>query len=555
MRALLTTEDEWPLRTTALIQMKVIAALFALWPSLAAASTPVPTYGTYFGGTGDTNVGVAVAVDPSAGNVIIAGYTTSLTLPGTANAFQPTRATGYPDNKDVFVAKFDPTGHTLLWATFLGGDDLDEPTALAVDSAGSIYVVGATRSSTFPVTPGAYLGSNAAGANGFAAKISADGHSLLFSTYLPGTPNAVAVTGGGAYIGGSFSPGVVTAGALGFDDADPGALVGDGVYLLHLNSTGTGLVFGAYLGGGGFNPGAVTSVALSPQGDIYVAGFTADSNIPTTANALQAQYSNPGGGVPCCSNGFIVEVDPTGSQLLYGTYVGPQYYGTAISCLAVAPDGSLYFSGTTNTTTQATPGAYLSTPNAPFGGFVAKLTLGRSGLDSFSYIPSDPGSPEELQLPQLPVLVTVGNQPETVYVAFPPDGGDSSSFGVVELGVPTLSLLSSFRSDSVALGLSGSALAAPHSLWLVGPYVQPAPESSNGAAALIQLTDVTSSQGSAQCQVTGDGTVNALDVQAIVNEALGVAPPINDLNQDGVVNVVDVQIVVNAALGLGCAAM
>src|ERR1700729_170533 len=53
-----------------------------LWflPVLATGSTPVPTYGTYFGGTGDTNVAVAVAVDPS-GNIVVAGYTTSQTLP------------------------------------------------------------------------------------------------------------------------------------------------------------------------------------------------------------------------------------------------------------------------------------------------------------------------------------------------------------------------------------------------------------------------------------------------------------------------------------------
>jgi uncharacterized repeat protein (TIGR01451 family) len=54
------------------------------------------------------------------------------------------------------------------------------------------------------------------------------------------------------------------------------------------------------------------------------------------------------------------------------------------------------------------------------------------------------------------------------------------------------------------------------------------------------------------CAVTGDGSASVADVQKAINEALGVARAVDDLNQDGVVNAVDLQIVINAALGLGC---
>jgi hypothetical protein len=57
-----------------------------------------------------------------------------------------------------------------------------------------------------------------------------------------------------------------------------------------------------------------------------------------------------------------------------------------------------------------------------------------------------------------------------------------------------------------------------------------------------------------KCDINRDGSITVTDVQAIINEALGVTPATNDLNGDGVVNVSDVQIVINAALGLGCAA-
>ena len=65
-----------------------------------------------------------VAVAPT-GEVIIVGTTTSSTLPGTSQAFQPTKGPGLPNNLDVFVSKFDSSGRRLLWSTFLGGDGND----------------------------------------------------------------------------------------------------------------------------------------------------------------------------------------------------------------------------------------------------------------------------------------------------------------------------------------------------------------------------------------------------------------------------------------------
>jgi YD repeat-containing protein len=59
---------------------------------------------------------------------------------------------------------------------------------------------------------------------------------------------------------------------------------------------------------------------------------------------------------------------------------------------------------------------------------------------------------------------------------------------------------------------------------------------------------------SSGCDVNPAGTTNVASVQTVINEALGVSPPVNDLNGDGVVNVVDIETVVNAALGLGCSA-
>ncbi len=401
--------------------MRIAVPLCLIMAATLSSGTPVPTYGTYFGGTGDINSAVAVAVDTS-GNVIVAGFTTSQTLPGTKNAFQPSKATGFPDNRDVFIAKFSPSGTTLLWSTFLGGGGDDIPTAVAVDQAGSIYVIGTSTSSNLNVTAGAYL-SSSSGGNGFAAKISADGQSLVYLTYLPGAGNAFVINGSGeAYIAGAFSLNVVTPGAIG--NPVPPTQGSGGVSLLRLNSTGTGIGFDAYIGGGGFNGSKTASVAIDQQGNVYVAGSTTENaqNVPVTANALQGQLSNGS------QTGFVVEVDPTGSQLLYGTYFGPQYSTTQVTNLTLASDGSIYFSGLINTDMLlATPGAYLASP-AP--GFVAKLTPGKTTLDAFSFLDNNGTM----------FSAGIGNQPQRLYIGFSLGSGPGK---IIELNVPMLSLASS----------------------------------------------------------------------------------------------------------------
>ena len=56
----------------------------------------------------------------------------------------------------------------------------------------------------------------------------------------------------------------------------------------------------------------------------------------------------------------------------------------------------------------------------------------------------------------------------------------------------------------------------------------------------------------ATCTMTGDSAASVADVQFIVNEALGIVPANNDLNNDGLVNITDIQMVLNAAMNLGC---
>ncbi|MGI8549818.1 MAG: SBBP repeat-containing protein, partial [Dehalococcoidia bacterium] len=110
---------------------------------------PGLVYSTYLGGGGN-NKGQDIAVD-GAGDAYVTGWTYSATFPTTPGAFQRSFG-GYGD---AFVAKLNPGGSALLYATYLGGSDEDVGNGIVVDGAGNAYVTGWTTSTGFPTTPGA----------------------------------------------------------------------------------------------------------------------------------------------------------------------------------------------------------------------------------------------------------------------------------------------------------------------------------------------------------------------------------------------------------------
>ncbi|UCJ07684.1 PKD domain-containing protein [Chitinophaga pendula] len=123
-----------------------------------------------------------------AGNIYVASCTRSANFPVTANAYQKT----FGGSQDAVVMKIDPTCSSLLWATFLGGNLEDAAYVLAVNGTNSVYVAGGTGSSNFPTTAGSiYNGFRGGICDGFITHLSADGSSILQSTFL-GSDNPAA---------------------------------------------------------------------------------------------------------------------------------------------------------------------------------------------------------------------------------------------------------------------------------------------------------------------------------------------------------------------------
>jgi Beta-propeller repeat len=145
-------------------------------------------YSTFIGGS-NLDFGRAIAID-AAGNAYVAGLTKSANFPVTGNAFQRSLAhLNCPrcdvDNSDAFVTKLNPTGSALVYSTYLGGaTSIDDALGIAVEGAGSAYVVGETSSTDFPTTAGAFRRSNSGGDDAYVTKLNPSGSALVYSTLL-----------------------------------------------------------------------------------------------------------------------------------------------------------------------------------------------------------------------------------------------------------------------------------------------------------------------------------------------------------------------------------
>jgi hypothetical protein len=334
-------------------------------------------YSTYLSGSAFLAQGERVAPGPD-GSVYVAGYA-GPDFPTTPGTFQPVSGGGY----DAFVAKLAPRGGgqaDLVWSTFLGGGGADEIHGLAVDGAGDVYAAGPTTSTDFPTTPGAFQSTYGGGAfDGFAAKISADGSSLLYGTYLGGSGDdraeAVAVdAAGSAYVTGrtKSSDFPTTPGAF-----DPHYHAAQDVFVVKLTPAADGLAYGTYLGGNQDELGA--GIAVDAAGAAYVTGYTYSSSFPTTQGAFDPTYN--GGG-----DAFVVKLLPDGSGLAYSTFLGGSATEGA-GGIAVDGAGDAYVTGGTNSPDfPVTPGAFQTKLAGDFDGYVAKLSPAGDGLVYSTYL-------------------------------------------------------------------------------------------------------------------------------------------------------------------------
>jgi Cep192 domain 4/Beta-propeller repeat len=373
-------------------------------PAKPLVVDPVLSYSTYLGGT-DYNYATGIAVDAS-GYTYITGYTSSVDFP-VAGGVQGIFAGGNCNTEvntvpcfDAFVAKLNPQGTGLIYSTYLGGTGDDEGVRIAVDSSGQAYVAGFTDSLDFP-TAGPLQGSNGGGACGttayptpcydaFVAKLTASGSNLVYSSYLGGTgddfaSSIAADSNGNAYVGGltSASNFPVTYGAL---QTGYGGGPFDG-FVAKINPTGSSLVYSTYLGGS--QEDHVNGIALDSSGDAFLTGQTNSANFPVKGG-FQPEYAAASCGSALsntpCFEGFVSELNPTGTGLVYSSYLG----GTAASYssdIALDSSGAAYVTGwTTSRDFPVTQGAYDTAWGGTNEAFVAKIAPAGGAISYATYL-------------------------------------------------------------------------------------------------------------------------------------------------------------------------
>lgn len=336
---------------------------------------PVLIFAAQSGSTAD-NFGMCATWDPD-GNFYSGGTAFDIGYPATigaySNTFNGPPAVGLTD---IVITKYNSTGTALLFATYIGGSDAEIVTSLIVDHSNNLCFLGATGSSNFPITIGAYDNSFNGGA--------------LLSFVYNGT---------------TFSNGT-------------------DIYVGKFNSTGTTLIGSTFLGGSmndgvnhvnGLNPlpppnqtvfeylpdslqfnygdqyrGEIQIDALD---NIYIASSTRSSNFPTTANALD----NSLGGK---QDAVVAKFNSSLTQLLYSTYLG----GSSNECgnaLIVENQNVHITGGTCSSNFPTTPGAYntiynggktdgfISHINTLSGTLLESTLIGTSNYDQCYFIQND----------------------------------------------------------------------------------------------------------------------------------------------------------------------
>jgi hypothetical protein len=328
------------------------------------------------------SAGIAIDAD---GNAYITG-SASADFPTTQGAFQP----NFGGGTDAFLAKLNPAGSALVYSTYLGGTQFDGGSKIAVDAAGNAYVTGMTRSIDFPTANAfqpSYAGSSSS-SDAFVAKVNPTGTVLVYSTYLGGAAfdegTGIAVDmGGNAYVTGSTSSADFPTTAGAFQPAFGGTR---DTFVAKLTPAGS-LVYSTYLGGSAGEYG--NAVAVDDEGNVYVAGSTQSRNFPTTAGAFQRAFSD--GFDPICicvaADAFVTKLDPTGSNLVYSTYLGGNATDRAFG-IAVDSARDVYVTGAAASANfPTTVGAFQpSYRGGSFDAFVTKLDRTGSALVYSSYL-------------------------------------------------------------------------------------------------------------------------------------------------------------------------
>lgn len=368
-------------------------------------STFIESPGVYQGGHA---FDVAATAD---GAAIVVGRAYDGGFPTTPGSYDPT----FNGIEDAFVLRLDPTGSRLDWSTFLGGATLDDAYGVVLDDREAPTIVGQTGSPTFPTTPGAYSPAffpppgQLLIYQAFVTRLSPRGDALEWSTFLGGSDNdraySVALDAdGGVLVGGdTLSPDFpVTPGVpqSSLNPLNPQLGIVDG-FVARLDTTGSYLVYGTYLGGS-VGDETVLGIAADASGVVTVTGGSGGGiGFPVTPGAYNWT-------AVATWDFYLTRLAPHG-ELLYSTFVGSPVAEDRSTGAVRDPDGGMTVTGyTIGPGFPTTPGVF---GPSYFGGgrdiTVARLDLLYEGVELLGASTPSCRGPLEAQASEWPLAGAV----------------------------------------------------------------------------------------------------------------------------------------------------
>ena len=369
-----TESTDFPVKNNIPAGYSNVGTWYGFVTSLAADGSSL-NYSSILGGgaqpgQGSETIVSGIALDPS-GNSYISGKTSSSVFPVTSGAING----GTPSTQEflVFATKFLTNG-SLAYSALVGNPTSQQSegwvSAIQVDNLGSAYLTG-QAGSLWPMTAGAYqaqIGGPATYAP-FVTKLSPDASSLAYSTFLGnGNPTALTINpSGDAWITGSPGAGFPTTSNAYIPNEPPGACCFP--FFAELDETGSHLLYASFFYGSPVGVSSTSnSIAIDQLGNIWLAGFTKDPQLPL----LHPVQSLLGAAVFGPRSGFVSRFDPTGTKLTFSTLFGDPSGQTEISAMALDSSNKPHIAGFAAPDLFTTPGAFLSSITPPdTSGFAA----------------------------------------------------------------------------------------------------------------------------------------------------------------------------------------
>jgi hypothetical protein len=408
-------------------------------------------------------------------------------------------------------ATFDLRSPGLVYSALLGGSLREEGYGIEVDASGCAYIVGYTQSTDYP-TQSPYQ-SDMASYDVVVSKLSSDGRSLVYSTYLGGSDNDrgrgidIDANGNAYVVGFTASSDFPTKGS--FQSDQPGY----DAYITKLAPKGDTLIYSTYLGGSGDD--YATAIALDAANNAFVTGYTYSSDYPTLSPFQTRQ---------ALMDAFVTKLSASGNSLAYSTYLGGNDgdQGTAIT---VDTAGCAYVTGFTSSSNYPTQNPFQTYvgPAHVYDVFVTKLAATGNSLAYSTYLAgtgSDVG--DGIAVDESGQAYVTGNTYSTDFPlqsAFQTDQNGQDAF-VTKLnaagnGLVYSTYLGGNSADNgydIAVDNSGVAFVAGATVSTDFPIQGPVQTAQGGADAFVTRLNQSGSGVVFSTYLGGNDTDNGLDI-------------------------------------------